>query len=167
MLNKLKTSLLATSLVLLSPNVLAEECEFFEGLSYYQKEVAYQAFRAGEPHDLGFTMIAIAWKESKLGLYKVRYGYTELDRSYGVMHTVAHWKTKDMTPFKKGRWVQGVIQNDVLSLQIGLSDLLYWKERNEGDWFKMVGSYNGGSIPNNTYAEDVVSIVKEVKLCNI
>lgn len=154
--------------VLLGTSLYSQaECNFFDGLSHYQKEVAYKAYRAGYPHDLGYTMVAIAWKESKLGLYKVRYGYTEYDRSFGVFHTVAHWKTKDMNPFNKGRWIQSMIENDLLSIQTGLEDLLYWKKQNNGDWFEMVGSYNGGNTSNNTYAEDVVNIVKEVKLCDI
>ncbi len=164
----MKTKLaLGVILMVNSLSVVAQECDFLKGLSTYQKEIAYKAYRAGYPHDLGQTMVAIAWKESKLGLYKVRMGYSEYDRSFGLYHTVAHWRTKDMTPFQAGRWVQEVIENDEVSIKYGLEDLLYWKARNKGDWYKMVGSYNGGSRPNNNYAEDVVAIVRQIKKCNI
>ena len=160
----LKTTI-ASTMLLLSSASIAQECDFLKGLSHYQKEVAYQVYRTGYPEDLGNTMVAIAWKESKLGLYKVRWGYTDYDKSVGVFHTVVHWRTKDMTPFQAGRWVQDVIENDPVSIKYGLEDLQYWLKRNKGDWFKMVGSYNGGNTPNNTYAEDVVNIVRQVKLC--
>ena len=163
---KIKSSLCGALLVLCVSQVNAE-CKFFKGLSHYQKEIAYKAYRAGYPEDLGYTMVAIAWKESKLGLYKVRYGYTEYDRSFGVYHTVAYWKTKDMDPFNKGRWIQSIVENDLLSIQTGLEDLLYWKKRSKGDWYKMVGGYNGGNVPNNKYTEDIVILVRKVKLCDI
>lgn len=153
--------LLSTSSV-----VLSNECDFLDGLSPYQKEVAYKAYRAGYPYDLGNTMVAIAWKESKLGIYKVRYGDTKYDRSFGVMHTVSHWKTKGMSPFNKGRWIQSLITDDVLSIQTGLKDLLYWDAVNKGNWVKTVGSYNGGFNPNNDYSADVIRIVSKVKQCN-
>ena len=159
--------LLIAGMVLLSSSVMAEECNFLKGLSPYQKEVAYQAYRAGDGYDLGNTMVAIAWKESKLGLYKVRYGITKYDQSFGVMHTVAHWKTKGLSSFKKGVWIQGVIENNPLSIQTGLTDLLYWKVRSKGDWFNMVGSYNGGNTPNKDYASDVSILVDEIKQCGI
>ena len=159
--------ILGLSLLLSSVGAFAEQCTFMEGLSPFQKEIAYNAYRSGYPYDLGYTMVAIAWKESRLGLYKVRYGTKENDRSFGIYHTVAMWKTKGLNAFEKGRWIQNIVENNAVSIQMGLSDLLYWKGRHNGDWAKMVGSYNGGNIPNKEYTKDVIGIMKSLRECDI
>lgn len=144
----------------------SENCAFVNKLSSYQKEVAYKAYHAGLPYDLGLTTVAIAWKESKLGIYKVRYNTTKgSDQSVGMLHTVIKWKVKQMTPFEAGRWVQKMIEVDDYSIQVGVQDILYWIQRAKGDWKKGVGMYNGGNKPNIIYSNSIVSIVKEIKTC--
>ena len=59
---------------LLTSHAGAEECNFAKGLSTYQKGVMHKAYEVGAPKNLGYTLIAVAWKESKLGKYKARYG---------------------------------------------------------------------------------------------
>lgn len=143
-----------------------ENCIFMNQLSPYQQEVAYKAYHAGLPYDLGLTTVAIAWKESKLGLYKVRYNVENVsDQSVGILHTVAKWKVKDMTPFETGRWVQKMIEVDDYSIQVGVQDILYWQQRAKGDWEKGVGMYNGGYKSNTSYANSISSIVNEIKTC--
>lgn len=160
---------LVASAILVSCDAKSNEvgnCTFMEQLSPYQQEVAYKAYHAGLPYDLGLTTVAIAWKESKLGLYKVRYNIKNVsDQSVGVLHTVAKWKVKDMTPFEAGRWVQNMIEVDDYSIQVGVQDILYWQQRAKGDWKKGVGMYNGGYKSNLSYANSISSIVNEIKTC--
>ncbi len=145
----------------------AGDCNFFRQLEPSQRDVAEMVYKAGQPYDLGLTSVAIAWKESKLGLYKVRMNITYNDQSFGVMHTVAKWKTKGMSSFERGRWVQGMITNDVKSVDVGVQDVLYWQQRAKGDWKKGVAMYNAGGYYRNglTYADGIITIVRELKQC--
>jgi hypothetical protein len=162
-----KKLMLAASIAMLSfsSTKATAQCNFINKLSYSQQEVAYQAFRLGQPHDLSLTMVAISWKESKLGAYKIRLGTSRSDQSFGVMHTVAKWKTKGMTAFERGRWAERMVFDDAYSLNVGLKDVLYWQEHAKGDWMKGVGMYNGGRKPNMKYAQEVRDIVREIKHC--
>lgn len=146
-----------------------KNCSFIEGLSDYQKDVMYKIHHISRPYNLQLTAIAIAWKESKLGKYKVRMGNTKYDRSFGVMHTVTYWKTKGMTPFEKGVLIQSLIQDDVKSITLGLEDILYWQRMARFDWKKGIAMYNAGSSYSNglDYAEDIKNIVKELNYCEI
>ena len=153
-------------LVTFTHKAKATECNFLQQLSPYQKQVAYDAYHTGLLHDLELTTVAIAWKESRLGIYKIRYGAKEEDQSFGVMHTVAKWKTKGMNAFNKGVWIQSMIENDAKSLGVGVQDLLYWKKRSKGDWRKMVGRYNGGNEPNYTYTKSISTIIQQLKFCD-
>lgn len=142
------------------------ECEFFDNLTPYQIDVANQAYKAGLPYDLGLTAVAIGWEESRLGLYKARYNTTNIkDQSFGVMHTVAIWKTKDMNSFEAGIWVQDMVSNDQKSIDVGVQDILYWQNAAKGDWLKGVGMYNGGWRPNEAYGQLIVKTVKKLKEC--
>lgn len=152
----------------LAKNVTAQtQCEFLNNLTPYQYKVAYQIYHVGKEWDLGLTSVAIAWKESKLGKYKVRFNRDNIkDVSVGVMHTVAYWKTKDMTAFESGRWIESMIDNDILSISVGIKDLVYWQDRSKQDWFKGVAMYNGGNNPNYGYAKSIANIVKDLKNCS-
>lgn len=146
----------------------ADEVCFIDNLSTYQQNIAYQAYRAGEPHDLGLITVAVAYKESRLGLYKVRFNRDSLkDQSYGVMHTAVYWKTKGMTPFEAGRYVERLLESDEKSIDEGVKDLLYWQTRAKGNWFKGVAMYNAGGIPDNgvNYAKEISNIVRSLKHC--
>lgn len=164
-------ALIPLTLLILSPlsNANTQEqgvCNFLKELTPYQQDIAYQSYRAGEPYDLGLTAIAVAWKESKLGKYKVRFNSSNIkDVSVGVMHTVAYWKTKGMSSFESGQWVQDMLEVDQKSIAIGVQDLLYWQSRAKGNWLKGVSMYNGGYKPNYTYGKDIVNIVKQLKEC--
>ncbi len=144
----------------------AESCEFFDNLTPYQIDIANMSYKAGLPYDLGLTAIAIAWEESRLGLYKVRHNITNVkDQSYGHFHTVAYWKVKGMDSFAAGQWVQDMITNDAKSIDIGVQDILYWQNAAKGNWLKGVGMYNGGWKPNKDYGDKIVDSVKRLSLC--
>lgn len=118
---------------------------------------------AGEAHDLGLTSVAIAWQESKLGLYKIRLG-KGFDQSYGVGHSAIKWKTKGMTAMERGIWAQNMIEHDAMSISVMVDDIIYW-QRAKKDWKKGVMAYNAGYGSNTNYRDEVVSTVKKLKGC--
>ncbi len=152
--------------VLYSDRSEALECEFFDKLTPYQIDIANMSYKAGLPYDLGLTAVAIAWEESRLGLYKVRHNVNNMkDMSYGIMHTVAYWKVKKMSSFDAGNWVQDMITDDAKSIDVGIQDILYWQNAAKGNWLKGVGMYNGGWKPNKDYGQRIVKTVRKLKEC--
>ena len=156
----MKTLILLLSLF---TTTASAQCSFLEQLSPYQQGVAYQTYRSGAAYDLGVTAVAVAWQESKLGLYKIRHGKGK-DISFGVFHIASYWKTKGMSAFERGRWAQRMVEEDAFSIQTGVSDLLYW-HRVRGSWRGMLHGYNAGSGSNQKYVDEVVSTVRELKTC--
>lgn len=142
------------------------QCDFLSNLTPYQQDVAEMVYRSAEGYNLGHTAVAIAYKESKLGIYKVRYNRGNIkDVSVGVMHTVAYWKTKDMTPFESGMWFQDMTEIDQKSIAIGVKDLVTWQSRAKGSWKRGIEMYNAGYGKNPKYVHDVVKIYQEIKDC--
>lgn len=148
--------------VILSSQAVAN-CDFINQLSLYQRVIAQKAYFAGKPYDLGITAVAVAWQESKLGVYKVRFS-NGIDKSVGIGHSIIYYKTKGMSGFDRGRWMQEMIQDDDKSISVMIQDLLYWKAHTDS-WKAMVGSYNGGWKPNAGYYKDVAATVNRIKQC--
>lgn len=158
--------LFCAMLALYAKDVNAGECEFTNNLTNYQKEVARKAYLAGEPYNLGLTSVAIAYEESRLGLFKVRYNTNNTkDQSFGVMHTVGFWKVKELSPFVAGDYIHKLIQSDDFSIKVGIEDILYWQKQARGNWSKGVAMYNGGFKPNYSYSKRITHIVKQIKNC--
>ncbi|UUW39799.1 putative TMhelix containing protein IV [Vibrio phage VPMCC14] len=153
-------------LALYAKDVDAGECKFIKNLNDYQRDVARKAYLSGEPHNLGLTAVAVAYKESRLGLFKVRYNSNNTkDQSFGVMHTVGFWKVRDLSPFKAGEYIHRLIQSDDFSIKVGVEDILYWQKQAKGNWSKGVAMYNGGFKPNYNYSKRITTIVKQIKNC--
>jgi hypothetical protein len=170
-------SLLIAGLILSSFCATAE-CFFLNQLDNNQKSVAKLVYKKGLKYDLGKTAIAIAWKESKLGRYLIRYGRDEYDRSYGIGHTVAYWRFKAdereerlmVSSFDRGMWIQKMVTNIDFSSNVMLEDIMHWQSLSEGSWFNGVAMYNSGSFvteSGKSYAEDVAMVVAELRSCDL
>lgn len=144
-------------------NATESNCTFIENLTPYQYDIAYQSYRAGQAYDLQLTAVAVAWQESKLGRYKFRWG-KGVDKSVGIGHTVVKYKTQGMSALEAGIWVEKMITHDAKSINVMVSDLLYWQNQS-GSWIEGVGKYNGGNTANMNYAREVAGIVKQIKSC--
>lgn len=140
------------------------QCNFLKGLTPYQVEIARKSYLHGKEKDLGYTLVAINWKESKLGLHKVRlqdgkYG------SYGVSHIFLDYHTKGWDNWKRNKYAEKLMLNDDFAIQEGLDRMTYWKKHKK-TWFESVAAYNSGWNGGDNYAKDVASIVRQVMKCD-
>lgn len=107
-----------------------------------QWRVLYKAYDKGEPHDLGYTMMAIAWEESTAGKYRVNLN----SHDFGVMQNslkTAATRTNTKGYYAKMRLVERLIKDDDLSMDLAVEELLYWKKHTK-TWRHAVSGYNNG-----------------------
>lgn len=110
-----------------------------------QLQTIRYAYHYGKKHDLGYTMAAIAWKESCAGLYRINFD----DPSAGIYHAYLpnvikrHYK-KHNTSFRRNAVAERLIRDPEFASQIALEELLYWKKIRKGNWKEMIKSYNKG-----------------------
>lgn len=142
------------------------QCEWItkHNLSPYQLEVARKSYLHGQEKDLGYTLIAINWKESKLGLHKVRlqdgkYG------SYGVSHIFLDYPTKGWNNWQRNKYAEKLMLNDDFAIQEGLNNLSYWQSH-KATWFESVAAYNSGWNGGESYARDVANTVRQIMKCD-
>lgn len=131
--------------LLILPANTNDPCTNIEKFDKDQIQTIRYAYHYGKKHDLGYTMAAIAWKESCAGLYRINFD----DPSAGIYHAYLpnvikrHYKKRN-TSFRRNVVAERLIRDPEFASQIALDELLYWKRIRKGNWKDMIKSYNKG-----------------------
>ncbi len=137
-----------------------------------QKQVILKAFKYGAKSGFGYTMAAIAWKESCAGEYRVNF----TDPSAGIYHAhipgiIKKHKQKD-SAFMRNMVGELLMRDDEFASQTALEELSYWHKVRKGNWYEVIKSYNKGfswekdrerDKMAQAYFEDVAKRVKELQ----
>ena len=136
---------LLTSLILGKTGISLEQQEY-NGFTEKQLNCITHAYELGKPFDLGHTMAAIAWQESRAGVYLVNMQ----DPSAGVFHNnlksvlARHEELRD-TGWQRNRIAQRLIESIDFSGAEALAELKYWQSvHGDRAWLLIWQSYNGG-----------------------
>lgn len=163
------TALLALALLSCQPafanTCTTEQKQTLQQISEKQWRVLYAAHDKGEPHDLGYTMMAIAWEESSAGKYRVNLN----SHDFGVMQNslkTAEARTKTKGYYAKMQLVERLIKDDDLSMDLALEELLYWKKHTK-TWRHTVSGYNNGwaFAAGEVYLNRIIKNVKMFMNC--
>lgn len=134
-----------------------------------QRQVIIKAFKYGAKSGFGYTMAAIAWKESCAGEYRINFA----DPSAGIYHAyipglIKKHKHQD-TNFVRNMIGELLIRDDDFASKSALEELEYWHKIRKGNWYEIIKSYNKGfswekdktrDKMANAYFEDVSNRVK-------
>lgn len=141
-------------------------CGDIADMSVEQQVTLARSYQYGEPYDLGYTLSAIAWKESLAGKYKINYS----DPSFGVYHNVIHQvaRREGVTGnFEKNRLAQRLVEDDEYAASQAIAELQSWLKYHKGDLYKAWASYNAGTAYEYglDYAADVKKKIRVLKRC--
>lgn len=114
-------------------------------LSEQQKETLINAYRYGAPHNLGYSLAAIAWQESCAGAYRVNFD----DPSAGVFHTYIPGVFDRHPELKRNGFMENVIGEKLINdfyfaANEAILELKAWQKRS-GNWKDLIKSYNKGT----------------------
>ena len=120
------------------------KCVEPQAFSKNQKQVILKAFKYGAKSGFGYTMAAIAWKESCAGEYRVNFA----DPSAGIYHAhipgiIKKHKQKDSV-FMRNMVGELLMRDDEFASQSALEELNYWHKVRKGNWYEVIKSYNKG-----------------------
>ncbi|WP_238700323.1 hypothetical protein [Helicobacter jaachi] len=109
-----------------------------------QKQVILKAFKYGAKSGFGYTMAAIAWKESCAGEYRINFA----DPSAGIYHAhipgiLKKHKQTDSN-FMRNMVGELLIRDDDFASFTALEELTYWYKVRKGNWYEVIKSYNKG-----------------------
>ena len=124
-----------------------------KNLSPKQIKVLYSSFGAGKEYDLGYTLTAIAWKESNFNVVPInvtdgfKYKYSGSYGPYHVLLENLRVKYSIKNNYIANLYASKLLFNLEFAQNEALAILLHWKERwkdKKYTWSRMVGSYNAG-----------------------
>ena len=131
-----------------------------------QKQVILKAFKYGAKSGFGYTMAAIAWKESCAGEYRVNFA----DPSAGIYHAhipglLKKHKQKD-TNFMRNMVGELLMRDDDFASATALEELNYWHRVRKGNWYEVIKSYNKGFSWEKDKERDKIAqeVQKRVKI---
>lgn len=132
-----------------------------------QKVLLQLAYDTGKPHDLGYSLAAIAWKEAFVGPYVIRVnGKDGGHGSYGLLHmqlTTAMYLTGEKNIWKaKQDLVIRLMTDDLFSLHLSIKKLK--KHRHKG-YRAMWKAYNGKGPMADKYSEAIAQNVAVLQNC--
>ena len=144
-----------------------------EDLSAQQIKLLRKVYKYGEKLDLGYTLAAIAWKESCAGEYRMNFQ----DPSAGIFHAhiptvLKRYPHLGNDGFTQNRIGERLVRDDEFAAKEAIEQLLYWRKVHNGDWEKIIKSYNKGFSWQkdkekeklaNAYLRDVTIRYKQLK----
>lgn len=144
-----------------------------EDLSAQQIKLLRKVYKYGEKLDLGYTLAAIAWKESCAGEYRMNFQ----DPSAGIFHAhiptlLKRYPHLGNDGFTQNRIGEKLVRDDEFATKEAIEQLQYWKKVHNGDWEKVIKSYNKGFSWQkdkekeklaNAYLRDVAMRYKQLK----
>lgn len=156
----MKNIILILCSVFFSSTLFADVCRKY---TPEQLDVISNAYRYGLQYNYGYTLAAIAIKESFLGGRVLRYNPN--DPSTGVTH-IQFGTLKDLSGLNHWDAVdeaQQLIKNDLLSFEYTVRKLDSIKGTLWNKWKR----YNGKGPATNAYARDIQVIISNLKKCNV
>lgn len=152
--------------------VEAGNCSDWDNLSAEQQYRLEYSYSYGKPHGLGWTMASIALHESHAGKYKVNhlsrdYGLFQINEKniFNILGVTSYWKKQEM--------LTKVIVDDTLSAYLALNILHHFQRVHNGDWRKMITSYNIGNKADqksvrrgDSYYKKIVYNLNILKRCS-
>ena len=155
--------------VLSSNSEAATSCKEVRDLDSEQLQTLLDSFKLGIDQGYGYSLAAIAWKESLAGKVKVNYA----DPSFGVFHvnvTYAARRDNVTSGFRKNILAQRLMDDMPFAARHAMQVLDDGKRSvGTGKWRDIWAYYNGGSnwksVPH--YAADIARRIRVLQQCLI
>lgn len=134
-------------------------------ISPQQWIVLGEAYAKGVQHDMGYTMMAIAWQESRGGKYLMNVQTNDFG-AMGINLRTAAKRRGAKGVFGRNLLAQQLVLDRQLSYSLALEELLFWKGATNS-WRDMVSAYNNGYAYNkgSIYLNKIVRNVNMFMHC--
>lgn len=147
-------------LILIVTNIYSFSLEDdWKSMSPKERRTIYKSFVTGSKYDLGLTLAAICWQESKGGRWQICTNYD----GFGLYHISIYWYLKELkikdTIFNKSEYATILLTQPEVSERFVIKKLqnLY---ATYGDYKTVWWKYNG----SKKYSELILAKVKFLKI---
>lgn len=142
-----------------------------QNLTQKELETLKKIKETGEEHDLSYSLMAIAIKESKLGKFMINDKTQDFGIFQANIKTVLNRQNVTDTAWNRGLLASKLIADFQFATQNAIDELVYWQKIHKNDWTKIWGSYNAGFKYNcreaREYSQDIAEIIRELKKIDV
>ena len=157
-------------IMLFISNVLASDFNV-KNLSVEQIEMLKEIKRQGQDLGFGYTLMAIAIKESRLGEYMVNLDTKDFGLYQANIKTVLSRQNIKDTVWNRNVFASRLVSDFEFATQNAIEELTFWQKIHKNDWRKIWGSYNAGYNYNSKkaqeYSRQIALIIRELKKLDV
>ena len=141
------------------------DCKDIVSLNDSQVQVLLKSYERGVQDDLGYTLAAIAWRESSAGKYRINPKTGDFG-SYGINYKTVQRISK-VSYYQSINLVEEIIFDDDKGAQYALTTLKWNLNHFKGNWRKALMMYNRGHNwqHGTEYASDIAIKVRILRTC--
>ena len=162
-------SLLLIGVLLQCSSVYACQALTDAGLDGDQQGILLHSFEVGRPHNLSYTLAAIAWKESSAGKYPL----SITDPSAGVhgilIDNAIIYSGLPDNDFNRNRIASRLVKDPTLSADYAAINIRFWQRVfGEDNWMRVWQGFNAGYSNNSQgrkYASSIKRKIATIKEC--
>jgi len=138
-------------------------------LTLQQKVLLKKAYAYGDEFNMGYSMAAIMWQESFVGKKVVPFNISDPSGGYWHKHLDYLLKEEDqpVNDLTRNLILVELITHMDYAASIAIKDLEKWKVMHgPTNWLAIWGSYNGGGVPNMSYAHQIdekIQVLKQIR----
>lgn len=142
-----------------------------KNLTQEQKETLKEIKQKGDEYGLGYTLMAIAIKESKLGKYMINLDTKDFGIYQINLKTALNRNNLKDTVWNRNFLASKLVSDFDFATKNAIDELAYWKKVHKNNWAKVWGSYNAGfkynSKQGKEYSKHIASIIQELKKLDV
>lgn len=159
------TVIILTVLLSCETEASVMSCDSVDEMNESQVTVLLKSYERGLESDLGYTLAAIAWKESSAGKYRVNPLSSDYG-AYGINYKTVQ-RITGFSYYESIGVIQDIIFNDDEGATFALETLEWNMKHHKGDWRKAVMHYNAGNQYwlGKEYASEISTKVKILQTC--
>lgn len=143
----------------------------FKNLTQEQKETLKEIKQKGDVYGLGYTLMAIAIKESKLGEYMINLDTKDFGIYQINLKTALNRNNLKDTVWNRNFLASKLVSDFDFATKNAIDELAYWQKVHKNNWAKVWGSYNAGfkynSKQGKEYSKHIASIIQELKKLDV
>lgn len=149
--------------IMLFGDIMSEQHDWYS-LTQNERDTIIQGYLDAKQFDLGLTVAAIIWQESRGGKWLISTDHND----YGLYHINLYWYMKSMgiknTIYNKSEVASILITDKMTSLSYVVAKLVIYRKRYHGNYMKVWEAYNGIGERGKVYAKKISSKVSFLRM---
>lgn len=152
--------------LLLSSSIYASSFNL-NNLTAKEIKILKEIKNIGNKYGLGYSLMAIAIKESSIGKYMINVDSHDYGIFQAHLKTVINRNKIKNTSWNRNKYAMKLLNDVSFATKNAIDELKYWRKVHNNNWRRIWSSYNCGWKYNSRtakkYSRDIAKIIRKLK----